>query len=40
MEILMKDIELIFACVHLLCHKSHKTNVNCGGSYIDSLNWT
>ena len=32
----MKDNELDFDYVQLLCYKCHKTNFNCGRSYIDS----
>ena len=32
----MKDNELVFNYVQLLCYKCHKTNFNCGRSYIDS----
>ena len=35
----MKDIDFIFDYVHLLCHKSHKINLNRSGSYIDSPDW-
>ena len=36
---LMKDSEVVFYHVHLLYFKSHKTNLNLGGSYIDSPGW-
>ena len=32
----MKDNELDFDYVQLLCYKCHKTNFNCGRLYIDS----
>ena len=32
----IKDNELDFDYVQLLCYKCHKTNFNCGRSYIDS----
>ena len=32
----IKDNELDFNYVQLLCYKCHKTNFNCGRSYIDS----
>ena len=32
----LKDNELDFDYVQLLCYKCHKTNFNCGRSYIDS----
>ena len=32
----MKGGEFVFDFVHLLYYKSHKINLNCGGSYIDS----
>ena len=35
----MKDSEVVFYHVHLLYFKSHKTNLNLGGSYIDSPGW-
>ena len=34
----MKGSELDF--IHLLRYKFHKRNPNCGGSYIDSPDWT
>ena len=35
----MKDSEFVFDYVHLLYYKCHKINPNCGGLYIDSLDW-
>ena len=35
----IKSSDFIFDCVNLLHYKSHKTNLNDGGSYIDSLDW-
>ena len=35
----MKGSEFGFDFVNLLYYKCHKTNPNCGGSYIDSLDW-
>ena len=35
----MKDSEFVFDYVHLLYHKFHKINPNCGGLYIDSPDW-
>ena len=35
LEKLMKSNEFIINYVHLLYHKCHKINPNCGGSYID-----
>ena len=32
----MKGNEFIFNCVYFLYYKCHKTNPNCGGSYIFS----
>ena len=32
----MKGGEFVFDFVHLLYYKSHKIDLNCGGSYIDS----
>ena len=32
----MKVSEFVFRYVHLLYSKCHKTDLNCGGSYIDS----
>ena len=34
---LMKCIDFVFDYIHLLYYKCHKINLNCGGSYIDSL---
>ena len=36
---LMKCIDFVFDYIHLLYYKCHKINLNCGGSYIDSLDW-
>ena len=30
----MKNSDFIFDCVEFLHYKCHKTNLNCGGSYI------
>ena len=35
----MKGSEFAFDFVNLLYYKCNKTNPNCGGSYIDSLDW-
>ena len=35
----IKSIKFVFDYVHLLYYKSHKRNLNCSGSYIDSPNW-
>ena len=35
----MKGRNFIFDQVHVLYHKCYKTNLNYGGSYIDSLDW-
>ena len=35
----MKSSELVFDCVHFTSYNCHKTNSNCGGSYIDSSGW-
>ena len=35
----MKGSEFIFDNVDLLCYKLHKTNLNRGGSYIESPKW-
>ena len=35
----VKGIDFLYNCVHLLYYKCHKTNPNCGGSYIDSPDW-
>ena len=32
----MKGSQFVFDYVNLLYYKCHKTNPNCGGSYIDS----
>ena len=34
----MKGREFAFHYFHLVCYKYDKTNLNCGGSYIDSIN--
>ena len=33
----MKGSEFVFDFVHLMYFKCHKINLNCGGSYVDSL---
>ena len=35
----MKYSEFVFDYVNLMYYKSHKINLNCGGSYIDSPDW-
>ena len=35
----MEGIEFVFDYVHLLYYKYQKINSNCGGSYVDSLEW-
>ena len=35
----MKGSEFVFHYVHLLHCKCHKIDLNCGGSYVDSLDW-
>ena len=35
----MKSSEFVFDFAQLLYYKCHKTNPNCGGSYIDSPDW-
>ena len=35
----MKGSDFIFDCVHLLCYKCHKINLNCNKSYVDSPDW-
>ena len=35
----MKGREFVFDYFHLLYYRCHKTNLNCGGSYIGSLGW-
>ena len=35
----IKGSEFVFDYIHLLYYKCHKTNPNCGGSYIDSPDW-
>ena len=37
---LMRGSEFVFDYVKLLHHKCHKINLNRGGSYIDSPDWT
>ena len=37
---LMKGSKFIFDYVHLLCYKRHKINLNSGGPYVDSPDWT
>ena len=36
----MKASEFFFDYVNFLYYKCHKINPNCGGSYIDSFDWT
>ena len=36
----MKGSDFVFDYVHLMYYKCHEINLNCGGSYIDSLDWT
>ena len=36
----MKGSDFVFDYVHLLYYKCHKINLNRGGSYIDSPDWT
>ena len=36
---LMKSIEISFDYVHSLYYECHKTNLNCGRSYIESPYW-
>ena len=35
----IKGSEFIFDYIHLLYYRCHKTNLNHGGSYIDSPDW-
>ena len=35
----MKGREFLFNFVHLMYYKCYEINLNCGGSYIDFLNW-
>ena len=35
----IKGSEFIFDYIHLLHYRCHKTNLNHGGSYIDSPDW-
>ena len=35
----MKGSKIVFDYIHLLYYKWHKISPNCGGSYIDSLDW-
>ena len=35
----MKGSDLVLDYVHLIDHKCHKINPNCGGSYIDCPDW-
>ena len=35
----MKGSEFVFNYLHLLYCKCHKIDLNCGGSYVDSLDW-
>ena len=39
LETSMKGSEFVFDYVHLLYYKCQKISLNCGGSYIDSLDW-
>ena len=39
LEELMNGSEFVFDYVHLFYYKCHKTNSNCGGSYVDSPDW-
>ena len=36
----MKVSDFVFDYVHLMYYKCHEINLNCGGSYIDSIDWT
>ena len=36
----MKGSDFVFDYVHLMYYKCHEINLNCGVSYIDSLDWT
>ena len=36
----MKGGDFIFGCVNLLYNKCHKLNLDNGGSYIDSPDWS
>ena len=36
----MKSSEFVFGYVNLMYYECHKINPNCGGSYIDSPDWT
>ena len=36
----MRGSEFVFDYVHLLYYKCHKINLNLGGSYTDSTDWT
>ena len=35
----MGGSDFIFDCVHLFYYRSHKINLNCGESYMDSPAW-
>ena len=35
----MKGSEFVFNYLHLLYCKCHKIDLNCGGLYVDSLDW-
>ena len=37
---MIKGSKFFFDYVHLLHYRCHKINPDCGGSYIDSLDWT
>ena len=39
LETSMRGSEFVFDYVHLLYYKSHKINIDRGGSYIDSPDW-
>ena len=39
METSIEGNDFIFDCFHLLYYKWHKTNLHCGGLYIDSPDW-
>ena len=39
LKIKMRNSEFVFDYVHLLHYKCHRINFNCGGSYIDSVDW-
>ena len=37
--VIKKGSDLVLDYVHLIDHKCHKINPNCGGSYIDCPDW-